>query len=63
MWLYLVDEDSVIISEFKPGSNATAISITNNAVPYMQALGFQVHRTPAWNSGGVSPISSRKIVP
>ncbi|MHC5210743.1 MAG: agmatine deiminase family protein [Planctomycetota bacterium] len=51
MWIYIVDEDDVIISEFKPGSNATAIQITNNAVPYFQSLGFTVHRTPAWNVG------------
>lgn len=53
MWMYIVDEDTVIISEFLPGSNATAISVTNNAVPYMQNLGFTVHRPPAWNAGGV----------
>ncbi len=52
MWLYLVDEDTVIISKFKPGSNATAISITDNAVPYMEALGFEVFRPDAWNVGG-----------
>jgi hypothetical protein len=40
----------VIISEFKPGSNPTAIQITNNAVTYMQSQGFEVYRTPAWNS-------------
>jgi agmatine deiminase len=51
MWMYLVDEDTVIISEFKAGSNQTAINITNNAVPYMQDLGFEVIRTPAWNVG------------
>ncbi|MHC5210662.1 MAG: agmatine deiminase family protein [Planctomycetota bacterium] len=51
MWMYIVDEDDVIISEFKPGSNPTAIQVTENAVPYMQALGFTVHRTPAWNVG------------
>ena len=51
MWMYLVDEDTAIISEFASGSDSTAISITNNAVPYMQALGFEVFRTPAWNSG------------
>ncbi|UCD74473.1 MAG: agmatine deiminase family protein, partial [Phycisphaerales bacterium] len=51
MWMYIVDEDSVIISEFKEGSNQQAIDITNNAVPYMEALGFEVHRTPAWNVG------------
>ena len=51
MWMYLVDEDSVIISEFLPGSNQTAIDITNNAVPYMEALGFEVTRVPAWNVG------------
>lgn len=52
MWMYLVDENTVIISEFIAGSNATAISVTNNAVPYMQALGFEVFRPQAWNSGG-----------
>lgn len=51
MWMYLVDQDDVIISQFKPGSNPTAIQVTDNAVPYMQALGFTVHRTPAWNVG------------
>lgn len=50
MWMYLVDEDDVIISQFKPGSNPTAIQITDNAVPYMEALGFTVHRPPAWNA-------------
>ena len=49
MWMYLVDEDSVIISEFKPGSDQTAISITENAVAYMENLGFEVYRLPAWN--------------
>jgi agmatine deiminase len=52
MWMYLVDENTVIISEFIAGSNATAISITNNAVPYMQALGFEVFRPKAWVTGG-----------
>ncbi len=51
MWMYIVDDDDVIISEFVPGSNSTAINVTNNAVPYMQGLGFTVHRTPAWNVG------------
>lgn len=53
MWMYLVDEDTVIISEFLPGSNPEAISITNNAVPYMQALGYEVFRTPAFNANHV----------
>jgi agmatine/peptidylarginine deiminase len=51
MWMYLVDSNTVIISKFKEGSNATAIQITDDAVPYMQALGFEVYRTPAWNVG------------
>jgi agmatine/peptidylarginine deiminase len=50
MWMYLIDEDTVIISEFKPGSNQQAIQITNNAVDYMENLGFEVYRTPAWNA-------------
>lgn len=51
MWLYLVDEDTAIISKFLPGSNQTAIDITENAVPYMESLGFEVFRVPAWNAG------------
>jgi hypothetical protein len=51
MWMYLVDENTVVISEFIAGSNATALSVTNNAVPYMQALGFEVFRPQAWNVG------------
>jgi agmatine/peptidylarginine deiminase len=51
MWMNIVDEDTVIISKFKPGSDPTAIEITDNAVPYMESLGFEVYRTPAWNSG------------
>jgi agmatine deiminase len=50
MWMNIVDSNSVIISEFKPGSNQTAIDITENAVVYMESLGFDVHRTPAWNA-------------
>ena len=51
MWMYLVDEDTAIVSEFIPGSNATALSVTNNAVPYLEALGFEVFRPQAWNVG------------
>lgn len=50
MWMYIIDEETVIISEFLPGSNPTAIQITNNAVYYMQNLGYTVYRTPAWNA-------------
>lgn len=50
MWMNIVDEDTVIISKFKPGSNQQAIDITENAVPYMESLGFEVYRTPAWNA-------------
>jgi agmatine/peptidylarginine deiminase len=50
MWMYLVDEDSVVISQFKSGSDPTAISITDNAVTYMENLGFEVSRLPAWNA-------------
>ncbi len=51
MWMYLVDEDTVIISEFQAGSNSTAIQITNDAATYMENLGFDVHRPQAWNVG------------
>jgi agmatine/peptidylarginine deiminase len=51
MWMYLVDEDTVIISEFPPGGNATAIQITSDAVPYMESLGYEVFRVPARNVG------------
>jgi agmatine deiminase len=46
MWMYVVDESNVIISEFEPGSDQTAIQITENAVTYMTDLGFNVFRTP-----------------
>ncbi|HMN97721.1 MAG TPA: agmatine deiminase family protein [Phycisphaerales bacterium] len=52
MWMYIVDESTAIISEFVPGSNGTAISVTNNAVPFMESLGFQVFRPKAFNAGG-----------
>ncbi len=53
MWFYLVDEDTVIISEFLPGSNASAIAVTNNAADYMEnELGFEVFRVPDHNGGG-----------
>ena len=36
MWFYVVDSDTVVISEFVAGSNPTAISITNNAATFME---------------------------
>ncbi len=54
MWFYLIDDDTVIISEFIPGSNPTAIQITNNAANYMEnVLGFEVFRVP--DSNGFHP--------
>ncbi len=50
MWLYLVDDDTVIISEFIPGSNPTAIQITNDGAEYMANLGYEVFRVPDSNS-------------
>ncbi len=53
MWFYLVDDDTVIISEFLPGSNASAIAVTNNAADYMEnELGFEVFRVPDHNGAG-----------
>lgn len=52
MWLYLIDDHTCIISKFKSGSNSEAIKITEDAVPYMENLGFTVFRTPAWNASG-----------
>jgi hypothetical protein len=49
MWFYLVDDDTVIISEFMPGSNPDAITITENGAAYMESLGFEVIRTPDHN--------------
>jgi agmatine deiminase len=50
MWLYLVDDDTAIVSEFIPGSNSTAIQITNDAAEYMAGLGYEVFRIPDSNS-------------
>jgi len=50
MWFYLVDEDTVVISEFLPGSNPDAITITDQAAVYMeQELGYEVFRVPDHN--------------
>jgi len=46
MWMNLVDDQNVVISQFEPGSNATAIAITDNAAVYMANLGFNVFRVP-----------------
>jgi agmatine deiminase len=53
MWMYLVDARNVIVSQFKPGSDPTAIAITDNGAAYMASLGYQVFRVPAWNVGSV----------
>jgi len=49
MWFYMVDEDTVIISEFDPGSNATAIAVTEAAEDYMIRKGYEVIRVPDRN--------------
>ncbi len=57
MWFYLVDDQTVVISEFIPGSNPTAINITNNAADFMEnTLGYDVYRVPDSNSNGTSGI-------
>lgn len=57
MWFYLVDEDTVIISEFIPGSHPTAIGVTNNAADYMaNELGFEVIRVPDSNGNGTTGV-------
>ncbi len=50
MWFYLVDDDSVVIGQFIPGSNGTAITVTNNAATAMANAGFAVTRVPAFNA-------------
>jgi agmatine deiminase len=50
MWFYIVNDSTVIISEFLAGSDPQAISVTENSVPYMESLGYTVYRTPAWNA-------------
>jgi agmatine deiminase len=51
MWFYMVDDHTVIISQFVAGSDATAITITNDAATYMAEQGWTVYRTPAKNIG------------
>lgn len=53
MWMSIVDENTVIISQFIAETlppYPDAVTITNNAVSYMENLGFTVYRTPAWNA-------------
>ncbi|MBU0754008.1 MAG: agmatine deiminase family protein, partial [Planctomycetes bacterium] len=52
MWMYIASDDKVIIGQYDevtPGYQAYVI--TENAVTYMESLGFTVYRTPAYNSG------------
>ena len=54
MWFYLIDDSTAVISEFIPGSNPTAITITNNAADFMEdVMGFDVFRVP--DSNGFHP--------
>jgi len=46
MWMNLVDDHNVVISQFAPGSDPTAIAITDAAAIYMANLGFNVFRVP-----------------
>lgn len=52
MWMAILSDDTVIIGEY-PSSNPNyqAYVITENAVTYMQNLGFNVFRVPGHNSG------------
>ncbi|MHC4944089.1 MAG: agmatine deiminase family protein [Planctomycetota bacterium] len=52
MWMNILNDDTVIIGEY-PDDNPTypAYVITENAVTYMQSLGFTVYRVPNHNSG------------
>ncbi|MHC5109996.1 MAG: agmatine deiminase family protein [Planctomycetota bacterium] len=50
MWFYMVDDDTVIISQFLPGEDSTAITITSEAARFMeQELGYEVIRVPDHN--------------
>ncbi|MCJ7729771.1 MAG: agmatine deiminase family protein, partial [Sedimentisphaerales bacterium] len=49
MWFLPLSPTKVLISQFTSGEGQT---ITNNAAAVLQARGYTVYRTPAWNSSG-----------
>ncbi|MFH2000766.1 MAG: agmatine deiminase family protein, partial [Planctomycetota bacterium] len=52
MWMYILSDDKVIIGEYEEITPTyQAYVITENAVTYMQSLGFTVYRVPNYNDG------------
>ncbi|MGB0716835.1 MAG: agmatine deiminase family protein [Phycisphaerae bacterium] len=51
MWFSIVNEDTVVISEFLPGENETARTVTSEAARFMEdQLGYNVFRVPDLNA-------------
>ena len=48
MWMSLVDEDTVVISDFRASSNHELIRITEEAAENLESMGYEVFRTPAF---------------
>lgn len=51
MWIYPVDDDEVIVSQY-PASVGTPATISNDFAAARAAEGMTVYRTPGWQSGG-----------
>jgi agmatine deiminase len=53
MWMQVIADDKVIISEWPNNPGSTQAVICDNAAATMQSLGFTVFRTPAFAISGV----------
>ena len=51
MWMQIVGDESIIISDWPNNSGSTQDQICDAAANYYAALGWTVHRTPAFASG------------
>lgn len=51
MWMLPVGPKEVIVGQYA-AADADAYAVTEGAVQHFQSLGYTVHRTPGWRSGG-----------
>ena len=51
MWMQIIDDDAIIISDWPTASGSTQDDICDGAASYYQSMGWTVYRTPAFDSG------------
>jgi len=62
MWMIVVDDRTVIISDWPLASGSTQDVICDNQAASMAAAGYTVHRIPAVTSGGVHYTFTNSVI-